>query len=54
LILDVYVPKGSEERKELLPVMLWIHGGDYQWGGAADRESGPMNASAGTITVVIN
>ena len=36
--------------------MLWIHGGDYQWGGANDRENGAFGSAyaSNVIVVVIN
>ena len=52
LYLDIYAPCGDATKKK--PVLLWIHGGDYQWGGADDRENGAMNtASAQNVVVVV-
>ena len=57
LYLDVYTPKGYSQGPPK-PIMLWIHGGDYQYGGTNDRENAnpPMRSvvSGGVVYVVIN
>jgi para-nitrobenzyl esterase len=60
LTLNVYVPVASSNAAcaaSAMPVMVWLHGGDFQWGGHNDAEisSPPVTkASAHTIIVVPN
>ena len=60
LTLNVYVPVASADAAcaaAAMPVMVWLHGGDFQWGGHNDEEiSSPpaTQAAAHTITVVPN
>ena len=50
LYVDVYLPRhrgpssnataGNSPSSPGLPVLVWIHGGDYQYGGSDDQENG--------------
>jgi para-nitrobenzyl esterase len=51
LFLDVYAPRNFSD-DELLPVMVWVHGGSNVWGGA-DQYNGSKLAAAGDVIVVV-
>lgn len=55
LYLNVYTPAGQSSRHTLLPVMVWLHGGAFQQGGARRPEyDGRRLAERGTVVVTIN
>ena len=52
LFLNVYVP---DDVDELMPVMIWIHGGALKTGSKSFNEYGPMHfIDRGIVVVVIN
>ncbi|ACI65697.1 predicted protein [Phaeodactylum tricornutum CCAP 1055/1] len=55
LYLNVFTPAGHASRHERLPVLVWLHGGAFQQGGARRSEyDGRRLAERGTIVVTIN
>ena len=52
LYLNVYAPPGASEHSRL-PVMVWIHGGAYNFGESDDFNPAPLVAH-GIIVVTIN
>eukprot|EP00466_Bigelowiella_natans_P008372 jgi/Bigna1/140529/aug1.56_g15237 len=63
LYLDVYTPRdfahavGRKKGEKLRPVLLWIHGGDYQYGGSNDRENAnppPRSYTGDAVYVTVN
>lgn len=56
LYLNVFVPAGQAwSRNRRLPVMVWLHGGAFQQGGARRPEyDGRRLAERGTVVVTIN
>ncbi|MFR8529991.1 MAG: carboxylesterase family protein [Anaeromassilibacillus sp.] len=50
LYLNVYAPERAED--ELLPVMVWIHGGGYDHGHASEMEFNASKLAAQGIIVV--
>ena len=56
LYLNVFVPAGQAwSRHKQLPVMVWLHGGAFQMGGARRPEyDGRRLAERGTVVVTIN
>ena len=56
LFVNVYTPAGQSKRKKtLLPVLVWLHGGAFQQGGARRAEyDGRRLAERGTIVVTMN
>lgn len=55
LYLNVYTPAGHAARRQRLPVMVWLHGGAFQQGGARRPEyDGRRLAERGTIVVTLN
>ena len=63
LFVNIHVPAGQEQpsssssssSKKLLPVMVWLHGGAFQQGGARREEyDGRRLAERGTVVVTLN
>ena len=56
LYLNVFVPAGQAwSRNKQLPVMVWLHGGAFQMGGARRPEyDGRRLAERGTVVVTLN
>lgn len=55
LYLNVYTPAGHAARQKALPVMVWLHGGAFQQGGARRPEyDGRRLAERGTVVVTLN
>jgi len=58
LFLNIHVPAGQEHSRNsqtLLPVLVWLHGGAFQQGGANRAEyHGKRLAARGTLVVTIN
>lgn len=55
LYLNVFTPAGQTSRRSLLPVMVWLHGGAFQQGGARRSEyDGRRLAERGVVVVTIN
>ncbi|KFU96015.1 Fatty acyl-CoA hydrolase precursor, medium chain, partial [Chaetura pelagica] len=52
LYLNVYSPAGSS-KKDKLPVMVWIHGGNFIFGGAARYDGSALSAYENIVVVVI-
>jgi para-nitrobenzyl esterase len=52
LILNVYTPPAAASRN--LPVMVWIHGGGYQFGSGAGYNPTPMVTQGNVIVVTVN
>eukprot|EP00029_Vermamoeba_vermiformis_P010100 TRINITY_DN5250_c0_g1_i1.p1 TRINITY_DN5250_c0_g1~~TRINITY_DN5250_c0_g1_i1.p1 ORF type:complete len:550 (+),score=74.77 TRINITY_DN5250_c0_g1_i1:64-1713(+) len=52
LFLNVFVPSGSPQ--QLLPVMVWIHGGGFLIGSGADYTTDVLAHDGGVIVVSIN
>jgi para-nitrobenzyl esterase len=53
LFVNVFAPVGSERSAHALPVMLWIHGGEFISGAGDDYDPGPL-VRHGVIVVTIN
>ncbi len=52
LYLNIYTP--AKEDTEKLPVLVWIHGGGYQWGYAHEMEfDGEQLAARGIVVVSV-
>lgn len=55
LYLNIYTPAGHAARQKALPVMVWLHGGAFQQGGARrDEYDGRRLAERGTVVVTLN
>jgi para-nitrobenzyl esterase len=54
LYLNVYRPSTSYKNKDLLPVMVWIHGGGFNNGAGSDYDPTNLVASQSVIVVTIN
>lgn len=53
--LNVFTPAGQMSRKKLLPVMVWLHGGAFQQGGANRPEyQGKALVERDLIIVTVN
>uniref|UniRef100_A0A8D2N4G0 Carboxylic ester hydrolase n=1 Tax=Zonotrichia albicollis TaxID=44394 RepID=A0A8D2N4G0_ZONAL len=52
LYLSVYSPAGSS-KKDKLPVMVWIHGGNFIFGGAARYDGSALSAYENVVVVII-
>jgi carboxylesterase type B len=53
--LNVFTPAGQISRKKLLPVMVWLHGGAFQQGGADRPEyQGKALVDRDLIVVTVN
>jgi carboxylesterase type B len=50
LYLNVFTPKDAQAG-DMLPVMVWIHGGRY-WAGQSDQYQGQWLAASGNVIVV--
>uniref|UniRef100_A0A8B9NJ44 Carboxylic ester hydrolase n=1 Tax=Accipiter nisus TaxID=211598 RepID=A0A8B9NJ44_9AVES len=51
LYLNVYSPDGSN--KDKLPVMVWIHGGNFIFGGASRYDGSALSAYENVVVVII-
>ncbi|NXX50772.1 SASB hydrolase, partial [Tricholaema leucomelas] len=51
LYLDVYSPAAANEGR--LPVMVWIHGGNFIFGGAARYDGSALAAHENVVVVII-
>jgi para-nitrobenzyl esterase len=51
LYLNVWRPVAA---RRPLPVMVWIHGGSYQWGAGADFTPRDMAVEGDTVVVTVN
>jgi carboxylesterase type B len=55
LHLNVFTPAGQSQSRKLLPVMVWLHGGAFQQGGARRPEyDGRRLAERDIVVVTIN
>jgi carboxylesterase type B len=55
LYVNVFTPAGLAARQKKLPVMVWLHGGAFQMGGARRPEyDGRRLAERGTVVVTLN
>ncbi|NWR64616.1 SASB hydrolase, partial [Bucorvus abyssinicus] len=52
LYLNVYSPAGSN-KKDKLPVMVWIHGGNFIFGGASRYDGSALSAYENIVIVII-
>ncbi|CAM9438934.1 unnamed protein product [Bubo scandiacus] len=52
LFLNVYSPAGSD-KKDKLPVMVWIHGGNFIFGGASRYDGSALSAYENIVVVII-
>uniref|UniRef100_A0A803VXT4 Carboxylesterase type B domain-containing protein n=1 Tax=Ficedula albicollis TaxID=59894 RepID=A0A803VXT4_FICAL len=52
LYLSVYSPAGSS-KKDKLPVMVWIHGGNFVFGGTARYDGSALSAYENVVVVII-
>uniref|UniRef100_A0A8C0EDV6 Carboxylic ester hydrolase n=1 Tax=Bubo bubo TaxID=30461 RepID=A0A8C0EDV6_BUBBB len=52
LYLNVYSPAGSD-KKDKLPVMVWIHGGNFIFGGASRYDGSALSAYENIVVVII-
>lgn len=53
LTLNIWTP--AKDKKEKLPVMVWIYGGGFQGGGTSEaRQEGAVLASNGVVVVTMN
>ncbi|KFQ78984.1 Fatty acyl-CoA hydrolase precursor, medium chain, partial [Phoenicopterus ruber ruber] len=52
LYLNVYSPAGSY-KKDKLPVMVWIHGGNFIFGGASRYDGSALSAYENIVVVII-
>ncbi|XP_071612818.1 fatty acyl-CoA hydrolase precursor, medium chain-like isoform X1 [Heliangelus exortis] len=52
LYLNVYSPAGAN-KKDKLPVMVWIHGGNFIFGGAARYDGSALSAYENIVVVII-
>ncbi|KFQ21301.1 Fatty acyl-CoA hydrolase precursor, medium chain, partial [Mesitornis unicolor] len=52
LYLSVYSPAGSN-KKDKLPVMVWIHGGNFIFGGASRYDGSALSAYENVVVVII-
>ncbi|KFQ48497.1 Carboxylesterase 5A, partial [Pelecanus crispus] len=52
LYLSVYSPAGSN-KKDKLPVMVWIHGGNFIFGGASRYDGSALSAYENIVVVII-
>uniref|UniRef100_A0A8B9SD34 Carboxylic ester hydrolase n=1 Tax=Apteryx owenii TaxID=8824 RepID=A0A8B9SD34_APTOW len=52
LYLNVYSPAGSD-KKDKLPVMVWIHGGNFIFGGASRYDGSALAAYENIVVVII-
>ncbi|KFP13516.1 Fatty acyl-CoA hydrolase precursor, medium chain, partial [Egretta garzetta] len=52
LYLNVYSPAGSN-KKDKLPVMVWIHGGNFIFGGASRYDGSALSAYESIVVVII-
>ncbi|NXU43998.1 SASB hydrolase, partial [Drymodes brunneopygia] len=52
LYLSVYSPAGAS-KKDKLPVMVWIHGGNFIFGGAARYDGSALAAYENVVVVII-
>ncbi|OXB61789.1 hypothetical protein ASZ78_004062, partial [Callipepla squamata] len=50
LYLNVYSPA---DKKDKLPVMVWIHGGNFVFGGASRYDGSALSAYENTVVVII-
>jgi para-nitrobenzyl esterase len=53
LYLNVYTPYPPAARKKL-PVMVWIHGGSFNFGAGSDYNAGVLAINANVVVVTIN
>jgi para-nitrobenzyl esterase len=55
LRLNIYMPAGALEGGARVPVMVWIHGGSFRWGGGSWPGGEPFTlAHQGVAVVTIN
>lgn len=55
LYVNVFTPAGLAARQKKLPVLVWLHGGAFQMGGARRPEyDGRRLAERGTVVVSLN
>jgi carboxylesterase type B len=55
LYLNIFTPAGQPHSRKLLPVMVWLHGGAFQQGGARRQEyNGRRLAERDIIVVTLN
>jgi para-nitrobenzyl esterase len=52
LVLNVHTPPAAASRN--LPVMVWMHGGGYQFGSGSMYTSTPLVTEGGVIVVTVN
>ncbi|KAJ7424231.1 Fatty acyl-CoA hydrolase precursor, medium chain [Willisornis vidua] len=52
LYLSVYSPAGSS-KKDKLPVMVWIHGGNFIFGGSSRYDGSALSAYENVVVVII-
>ncbi|KFP33723.1 Carboxylesterase 5A, partial [Colius striatus] len=52
LYLNVYSPAGSN-KEDKLPVMVWIHGGSFVFGGASRYDGSALSAYENIVVVII-
>ncbi|XP_009700350.1 PREDICTED: fatty acyl-CoA hydrolase precursor, medium chain-like [Cariama cristata] len=52
LYLNVYTPADSN-KKDKLPVMVWIHGGNFIFGGASRYDGSALSAYENVVVVII-
>ncbi|KAK4814392.1 hypothetical protein QYF61_018151 [Mycteria americana] len=52
LYLNIYSPAGSN-KKDKLPVMVWIHGGNFIFGGASRYDGSALSAYENIVVVII-
>lgn len=56
LFLNVYTPEAALQSQRKLPVMIWIHGGGYQFGESNDYEGAALvsGSNRSIVSVAIN
>ena len=52
LYLNIYTRANSCSSEERLPVVVWVHGGGFQYGSGCDKEYGPEYAMNEEIVLV--
>ncbi|XP_055341055.1 liver carboxylesterase-like isoform X2 [Paramacrobiotus metropolitanus] len=53
LYMDIYVPP-VKSQIDIFPVMMWIHGGAFQWGYKDDYNASQLAEETQTVVVTIN